>query len=188
MGKTVTYERVKQRLDEADNRNRTVPVPKQTIVVPSQTPEPSNLDLLEELKKRVVGQDHVLEELVWLIYRFESGLAPVNAPLGTAPLLGPTGTGKTLVCESLAEILVDSPKALFKVDCAEFSHGHEIAKLIGAPPGYLGHRETHAFFSQAKMLNAQTEKFKANFILFDEIEKASDTLYNLLLGILDKGT
>lgn len=196
MGKVITYQKVKRRLEEfdefggtRDNTSRTAATMAKSLNPKSEeSNELQNIDLLEELRERVVGQDHVLEEVVPLFYRFDVGLAPTNQPLGIFLLLGPTGTGKTFLVESLAEILVGSSKAVFKVDCAEFSHGHEIAKLVGAPPGYLGHRETHAFFSQQKLQAAQTETFRANFVLFDEIEKASDTLYNLLLGILDKGT
>jgi ATP-dependent Clp protease ATP-binding subunit ClpA len=78
-------------------------------------------------------------------------------------------------------------RAVIKIDCAEFQHSHEIAKLIGSPPGYLGHRETHAVLSQEALNQHHTEKVKLSFVLFDEIEKASDALWNLLLGILDKG-
>ena len=80
------------------------------------------------------------------------------------------------------------PRAVIKIDCAEFQHSHEIAKLIGSPPGYLGHRETHALLSQEALNQHHTEKVKLSFLLFDEIEKASDAVWNLLLGILDKAT
>lgn len=188
MPKIVTYSKGLTDISwrEADNRNRqTTTMAKLTSSPAFKAPEPKR-DLLQELKKLVVGQDHVLEEIVPLIYRFEVGLAPSPQPLGVVLLLGPTGVGKTHLCESLAEILTGSVKNLIKVDCAEFAHGHEIAKLVGAPSGYLGHRETPAYFTQRKMTERQGENFKANFILFDEIEKAHETLYNLLLGILDK--
>jgi ATP-dependent Clp protease ATP-binding subunit ClpA len=90
--------------------------------------------------------------------------------------------------EATAESLVGNPAAVIKIDCAEFQHSHEIAKLIGSPPGYLGHRETHPLLSQEVLDRHHTEKIKISFVLFDEIEKASDSLWNLLLGILDKGT
>ena len=77
---------------------------------------------------------------------------------------------------------------MIKIDCGEFQHSHEIAKLIGSPPGYLGHRETHALLTQEVLNQYHTETVKMSFVLFDEIEKASDALWNLLLGILDKGT
>src|SRR6202034_4284986 len=99
-----------------------------------------------------------------------------------------TGSGKTRIVEATAEALVRNPRAVIKIDCAEFQHSHEIAKLIGSPPGYLGHRETHPLLSQEVLNQYQTETVKVSFVLFDEIEKASDALWNLLLGILDKAT
>jgi ATP-dependent Clp protease ATP-binding subunit ClpA len=102
--------------------------------------------------------------------------------------LGPTGSGKTRIVEATAESLVNDPRSIIKIDCAEFQHSHEIAKLIGSPPGYLGHRETHPLLSQEALNQHHTATLKLSFVLFDEIEKASDALWNLLLGILDKGT
>jgi ATP-dependent Clp protease ATP-binding subunit ClpB len=102
--------------------------------------------------------------------------------------MGPTGSGKTRLVESAAESLVGDSRAVIKIDCAEFQHSHEIAKLIGSPPGYLGHRETHPLLSQEVLNQYHTERIKLSFVLFDEIEKASDALWNLLLGILDKAT
>ena len=90
--------------------------------------------------------------------------------------------------EATAESLIGDQRAVIKIDCAEFQHSHEIAKLIGSPPGYLGHRETHPLLSQEVLNQYHTEKMKLSFVLFDEIEKASDALWNLLLGILDKAT
>src|SRR6202043_3109660 len=109
-------------------------------------------------------------------------------PAGNLLFLGPTGSGKTRTVEALAESLVGDPRAVVKIDCAEFQHSHEIAKLIGSPPGYLGHRETKALLSQEALNQHHTDKIKISFVLFDEIEKASDALWNLLLGILDKAT
>jgi len=109
-------------------------------------------------------------------------------PVGSLLFLGPTGSGKTRTVEALAETLTGDPRAVLKVDCAEFQHSHEIAKLIGSPPGYLGHRETHPLLSQEAINQFQTETLKISFVLFDEIEKANDALWNLLLGILDKAT
>ena len=109
-------------------------------------------------------------------------------PIGNFLFLGPTGSGKTRIVEATAETLLKNPRAVIKIDCAEFQHSHEIAKLIGSPPGYLGHRETHPLLSQEVLNQYQTEKMKVSFVLFDEIEKASDALWNLLLGILDKAT
>src|SRR5512140_2347720 len=109
-------------------------------------------------------------------------------PVGTFIFMGPTGSGKTRMVEALAESLVGDSRAVIKIDCAEFQHSHEIAKLIGSPPGYLGHRETHPLLSQETLNQYHTEQCKLSFVLFDEIEKASDALWNLLLGILDKAT
>ena len=109
-------------------------------------------------------------------------------PIGNFLFLGPTGSGKTRIVEATAEALLKNPRAVIKIDCAEFQHSHEIAKLIGSPPGYLGHRETHPLLSQEVLNQYHTETMKVSFVLFDEIEKASDALWNLLLGILDKAT
>jgi ATP-dependent Clp protease ATP-binding subunit ClpB len=117
-----------------------------------------------------------------------TGLAAPSRPAGNFLFLGPTGSGKTRTVEATAEALVDNPQAVIKIDCAEFQHSHEIAKLIGSPPGYLGHRETHPLLSQEVLDQHHTDTVKLSFVLFDEIEKASDALWNLLLGILDKAT
>jgi len=114
--------------------------------------------------------------------------SPEGRPIGNFLFLGPTGTGKTRAVEATAEALLGNPRAVIKIDCGEFQHSHEIAKLIGSPPGYLGHRETHALLSQEALSQYRTENKKLTFVLFDEIEKASDALWNLLLGILDKAT
>jgi ATP-dependent Clp protease ATP-binding subunit ClpA len=109
-------------------------------------------------------------------------------PIGTLLFLGPTGSGKTRVVEAAAEVLFGDPLSVVKIDCAEFQHSHEIAKLIGSPPGYLGHRETSPMLTQENLDKAHTDETKLTFVLFDEIEKASDALWQLLLGILDKAT
>jgi len=115
-------------------------------------------------------------------------MASPSRPIGSFLFLGPTGTGKTRLVEAIAESLVGDGRAMIKVDCAEFQHSHEIAKLVGSPPGYLGHRETHPLLSQEVLDQYHTEKVKLSFVLFDEVEKASDALWNLLLGVLDKAT
>jgi ATP-dependent Clp protease ATP-binding subunit ClpB len=117
-----------------------------------------------------------------------AGMSSPNRPIANLLFLGPTGSGKTRLVEATAESLVGDMRAVIKIDCAEFQHSHEIAKLIGSPPGYLGHRETHPLLSQEVLNQYHTEKIKLSFVLFDEIEKASDALWNLLLGILDKAT
>jgi ATP-dependent Clp protease ATP-binding subunit ClpB len=140
------------------------------------------------LRQRVVGQDDAIRQIVRIYQTFEAGMTAPGRPVGSLLFLGPTGSGKTRTVEALAESLVGDSRAVVKVDCAEFQHSHEIAKLIGSPPGYLGHRETHPALSQEAINQYQTEDLKLSFVLFDEIEKASDALWNLLLGILDKAT
>jgi ATP-dependent Clp protease ATP-binding subunit ClpA len=110
----------------------------------------------------------------------------LESPVGNLLFLGPTGSGKTRIVEAAAEILFGDSRALIKVDCAEFQHSHEIAKLIGSPPGYLGHRETHPLITQEELAKSHRGELKLSFLLFDEIEKASDALWQLLLGILDQ--
>lgn len=148
-------------------------------------------DQAEKLSTRlgqlVVGQEEAIREIVDIYQLHLTGMNAPGRPIGNFLFLGPTGCGKTRLVEATAECLVDNPKAVIKIDCAEFQHSHEIAKLIGSPPGYLGHRETHAMLSQEAIDQFHTEKVKISFVLFDEIEKASDSLWNLLLGILDKG-
>ena len=144
------------------------------------------LHLRSDLHKRIIGQDHAIDQLVNVYQTFLAGMNPIMRPIGSFLLLGPTGTGKTRLVEAAADSLVGDPRAMIKVDCAEFQHSHEIAKLVGSPPGYLGHRETHAMLSQEMLNQYHNENVKLSFVLFDEIEKASDALWNLLLGILDK--
>jgi ATP-dependent Clp protease ATP-binding subunit ClpA len=102
--------------------------------------------------------------------------------------LGPTGSGKTHVIEAAAEILFGDRNAAMRIDCAEFQHSHEIAKLIGSPPGYLGHRETAPLLTQENLEKYRTERDPFTLVLLDEVEKASDALWQLLLGVLDKAT
>jgi ATP-dependent Clp protease ATP-binding subunit ClpB len=135
-----------------------------------------------------VGQDEAVQAVVDLYQVFRAGLNSPGRPVGNLLFLGPTGAGKTRVVEATAEVLFGDPRAVIKMDCAEFQHSHEIAKLIGSPPGYLGHRETHPLITQEALAQYHTEKLKISFLLFDEIEKASDALWQLLLGILDKAT
>ena len=141
-----------------------------------------------DLRKRIVGQDEAIEQIVNIYQTYLAGMSSPGRPIGNFLFLGPTGCGKTRMVESVAESLVGDGRAVIKIDCAEFQHSHEIAKLIGSPPGYLGHRETHPLLSQEVLNQYHTEKIKLSFVLFDEIEKASDALWNLLLGILDKAT
>jgi ATP-dependent Clp protease ATP-binding subunit ClpB len=140
------------------------------------------------LHQKVVGQDAALDAVVDVFQMFAAGMSPQGRPVGNLLFLGPTGTGKTKVVEAVAETLFGDPHALIKIDCAEFQHSHEIAKLVGSPPGYLGHRETHPVITQEALKKWHTKTLKLSLVLFDEIEKASDALWQLLLGILDKGT
>ena len=140
------------------------------------------------LRKLIVGQDEAIQQIVNIYQMFLTGMTAPGRPVGNFLFLGPTGSGKTRIVEATAEALVKNPRAVIKIDCAEFQHSHEIAKLIGSPPGYLGHRETHPLLSQEVLNQYHTDTVKISFVLFDEIEKASDALWNLLLGILDKAT
>ena len=142
----------------------------------------------EELRQRVVGQNEAVQALVDLYQVFCAGLHSPGRPVGNLLFLGPTGSGKTRTVEAAAEILFGNSRAVIKVDCAEFQHSHEIAKLIGSPPGYLGHRETHPLITQEALAASHRDGLKLSFLLFDEIEKASDALWQLLLGMLDKAT
>lgn len=141
-----------------------------------------------ELSARVVGQDSALQALAQLYQVYLAGLNTPGRPIGTLLFLGPTGTGKTRSVEAAAEVLFGNQNAFIRIDCAEYQHPHEISKLIGAPPGYLGHRETPPLLSQETLDGYQTERSKLTLVLFDEIEKASDALWQLLLGVLDKAT
>src|SRR5258705_127304 len=142
----------------------------------------------QELSHRIVGQERAVLSMSGLYQMFLAGMNSTDRPVGTMLFLGPTGSGKTRVVEAASEVLFGKPNAIIKIDCAEFQHSHEISKLIGSPPGYLGHRETHALLTQENIDRYHTDDTKLTFVLFDEIEKASDSLWQLLLGILDKAT
>src|SRR3989475_425190 len=146
------------------------------------------IDFQTALGGKIVGQKEGVQALVDLYQVFRAGLNSPGRPVGNLLFLGPTGSGKTRIVEAAAEILFGDPRAVIKVDCAEFQHSHEIAKLIGSPPGYLGHRETHPLITQESLAASHSDKLKLSFLLFDEIEKASDALWQLLLGMLDKAT
>jgi ATP-dependent Clp protease ATP-binding subunit ClpB len=145
-------------------------------------------DFHSSLRAKIVGQEEGVQSLVDMFQVFCAGLNSPGRPVGNLLFLGPTGSGKTRIVEAAAEILFGDARAVIKVDCAEFQHSHEIAKLIGSPPGYLGHRETHPLITQEALGASHTDKLKLSFLLFDEIEKASDALWQLLLGMLDKAT
>jgi ATP-dependent Clp protease ATP-binding subunit ClpB len=146
------------------------------------------VDFQTALRSKIVGQEEGVQALVDLYQVFRAGLSSPGRPVGNLLFLGPTGSGKTRIVEAAAEILFGDHRAVIKVDCAEFQHSHEIAKLIGSPPGYLGHRETHPLITQETLAASHTDNLKLSFLLFDEIEKASDALWQLLLGMLDKAT
>jgi ATP-dependent Clp protease ATP-binding subunit ClpB len=145
-------------------------------------------DFHSSLRAKIVGQEEGVQALVDLYQVFCAGLNSPGRPVGNLLFLGPTGSGKTRIVEAAAEILFGDARAIIKVDCAEFQHSHEIAKLIGSPPGYLGHRETHPLITQEALAASHSDNLKLSFLLFDEIEKASDSLWQLLLGMLDKAT
>lgn len=142
----------------------------------------------ERLFEFVIGQERAVRSMSSLYQIFLAGMNQPDRPLGSLLFLGPTGSGKTHTVEAAAQILLGARNSVLKIDCAEFQHSHEIAKLVGSPPGYLGHRETHPLLSQENLDRYHTEDIKLSFVLFDEIEKASDALWQLLLGILDKAT
>src|SRR5713101_2017787 len=144
-------------------------------------------ELAVQLSQKVVGQPAVADIIIPYIQMFQAGLAPEGRPVGVFLLLGPTGTGKTKTVEALAEVIHSSEKNLLKVDCGEFQMEHEVAKLIGAPPGYLGHRETQPMLTQQKLNAVTSDNCALSLVLFDEIEKAAPSLTRLLLGVLDKG-
>jgi ATP-dependent Clp protease ATP-binding subunit ClpB len=145
-------------------------------------------DFEDALRSRIVGQEAAVEKVAAMYQVYLAGLNPPGRPIGNLLFLGPTGSGKTRVVEAVAETLYGDARALVKIDCAEFQHSHEIAKLIGSPPGYLGHRETHPILTQEALNQWHTDECKISLLLLDEIEKASDSLWQLLLGVLDKAT
>lgn len=149
---------------------------------------PKAADFEDRLSRLIVGQERAVRRMSGLFQIYLAGMNNQSRPIGTMLFLGPTGSGKTRVVEAAAEVLFNDPHAVVKIDCAEFQHSHEIAKLIGSPPGYLGHRETSPMLTQENIDKSHTEENKLTFVLFDEIEKASDSLWQLLLGILDKAT
>jgi len=158
-----------------------------TILDPTQH-SPEVKDFEGSLLERLVGQDRAVRRLARVYQVHLAGLSRPGRPLVNLLFLGPTGSGKTRLVEAAAEVLFGDMSAVVKIDCAEFQHSHEIAKLIGSPPGYLGHRETQPLLTQEKLDEHHTDKLKLSLVLFDEIEKASDALWQLLLGILDKAT
>lgn len=158
------------------------------ILLDPDRKSPRAADFEDRLTDRIVGQERAVRRMSGLFQIYLAGMNNPTRPIGTMLFLGPTGSGKTRVVEAATEVLFDDQYAVVKIDCAEFQHSHEIAKLIGSPPGYLGHRETSPMLTQENLDKAHTDETKLTFVLFDEIEKASDSLWQLLLGILDKAT
>ena len=159
-------------------------MPGPPIPIRSRRHPPENL--LDQLASRVIGQPQAMTQIVPYVQMHRAGLAPEGRPAGVFLLLGPTGTGKTKTVEALADVLHGSEKTMLKIDCGEFQMEHEVAKLIGAPPGYLGHRETQPLLTQQKIAAATSESSNLSLVLFDEIEKAAASMTRLLLGVLDK--
>src|SRR5947209_14518943 len=168
-----------------EKQKRTNP---ETVFLDPDQKSPRAQEFEERLSARIVGQERAVRRMSGLYQIFLAGMNPRNRPIGTMLFLGPTGSGKTRVIEAAAEALYGDANAIVKIDCAEFQHSHEIAKLIGSPPGYLGHRETSPMLTQENLDRMHTDELKVTLVLFDEIEKASDSLWQLLLGILDKAT
>lgn len=158
------------------------------ILLDPERKSPRAKEFEDKLSGLIVGQERAVRRMSGLFQIYLAGMNNPARPIGTMLFLGPTGSGKTRVVEAAAEVLFGETHAVVKIDCAEFQHSHEIAKLIGSPPGYLGHRETSPMLTQENLDKSHTEDNKLTFVLFDEIEKASDSLWQLLLGILDKAT
>src|SRR4051794_18023973 len=158
------------------------------ILLDPERKSPRAKEFEDKLSGLIVGQERAVRRMSGLFQIYLAGMNNPSRPIGTLLFLGPTGSGKTRVVEAAAEVLLGDANAVVKIDCAEFQHSHEIAKLIGSPPGYLGHRETSPMLTQENLDKSHTDDTKLTFVLFDEIEKASDALWQLLLGILDKAT
>ena len=145
------------------------------------------IQLSTELEARVLGQTEALKPIVDACCRWKAGLAGQDKPVAAFLMLGPTGVGKTLTVEVLAEVLHGDGHHLIKIHCAEYRHSHEVARLVGAPPGYIDHKETQPRLSQRRIQEAQSKSCQLVLLLLDEIEKAHPDLWDLLLGVLDKG-
>lgn len=138
------------------------------------------IKLEKELSKRVVGQPRALEAVSNAIRRSRAGIADKNRPMGTFLFLGPTGVGKTELAKALAEFLFNDEKALVRFDMSEYMEKHSVARLIGAPPGYIGYEE-------GGQLSEKIRRRPYSVVLFDEIEKSHYDIFNLFLQILDEG-
>jgi CheY-like chemotaxis protein len=145
-------------------------------------------DMIALLGEKIVGQSAAIRTIVPYVLMYEAGLAPSGRPVGVFLLLGPTGTGKTRTVEAIADTLHGSDRMLLRIDCSEFQEDHEIAKLIGAPPGYVGHRDTVPLLTAQRLEETVSESSDLSIVLFDEVEKAAPSLTRLLLGVLDRAT
>jgi ATP-dependent Clp protease ATP-binding subunit ClpB len=138
------------------------------------------LRMEERLKVRVIGQDQAIEAVARAVRRARAGLQDPNRPIGSFIFLGPTGVGKTELCRALAEFLFDDDQAMIRLDMSEFMEKHSVARLIGAPPGYVGYEE-------GGYLTESVRRKPYSVVLFDEIEKAHPDVFNALLQILEDG-
>lgn len=146
----------------------------------------SALALGAKMRANLIGQEPAIQSIVRAYQQVEAGFAYPDRPAGIFYLLGPTGVGKTRFVEVFSEALHDNPKALIQIDCAEFQESHSIARIIGAPPGYIGHDDSTPLIVQAQ-LDALEARGKPPVILFDEFDKAHPAIARLILGVLDKG-
>lgn len=145
------------------------------------------LKFAETLRSRIVGQERVVSKLINLYDVVHMRLSTPTKPLAVLLLCGPSGSGKTATCRATSEALLGHPDAMLRIDCAEFQMDHEVSKLVGSPPGYLGHRETQALLSQDALDSQSATGEKISIVLFDEIEKGAPALWRMLLGIFDRG-
>ncbi len=138
------------------------------------------LRMEDQLRKRVVGQEEALKAVANAVRRARAGLQDPNRPIGSFLFLGPTGVGKTETCKALAEFLFDDERAMVRIDMSEFMERHAVARLIGAPPGYVG-------YDEGGVLTEAVRRRPYQVILFDEVEKAHEDVFNVLLQVLDDG-
>jgi len=178
--KQLKPELIKQQVDEDDIArvlSRWTGIPSEKL----QSSEKEKILQMEEiLKKRVVGQDEAIETVARAIQLHRAGLADPNKPIGSFLFLGPTGVGKTEVARTLADFLFNDPNRMIRIDMSEYMERHAVARLIGAPPGYVGYEE-------GGQLTEQVRRHPYSVVLFDELEKAHPEVFNILLQILDEG-
>ncbi len=144
-------------------------------------------NLEKYMRSKIEGQDRAIKQFLRAYETFLTNMQRPDAPIGVLLFLGPTGVGKTRMVEVFAEYLWGNADALIKIDCSEFQHSHEIAKLIGAPPGYVGHTDTKPMLTKERIEKYWNNGPKFTPVLFDEIEKAHDNLHRILLGINGAG-